>query len=116
MIRVKVLSALASALLAASALPAPAGNKTWSTGSSSYGFSNYHQRHYHPSIGYTTPVTRLRGAGLFSRSVWASGGIAGASRSQLQPLATIIHVKPPSTFRSTACAYEAGVCVIRAGN
>ncbi len=85
---------------------------------SSYRGSDY-QYHYRsgPFIGSTTPVSRLRGVGSFSRSVW----VIDRDRLKapiLAPKATILHVS--SSFRlgalSNACSYEAGVCVIRAGN
>lgn len=108
------LLAIAAALLPLLVAPTSssfAGSSEWAGTSRGYG---YHQHRYNrPSIGYTTPVSRIRGLGTFSRSVWAISRYDRARRSALAPLATIIHVDP-STFRSGGCSYEAGVCVVRA--
>ena len=106
-----------SALVVATAWPAAAGN-SWN--SSSYGYGQHHIRTT-PSIGYTSPVTRLHGSS-FSRSVWVinSNRAKTAVNPVLAPKATIIHVRSETHLRGSsqedACAYEAGVCVIRAGN
>lgn len=110
-------STVLSALVVATAWPAAAGDG-WN--SSAYGHSQHHIRTT-PSIGYTSPVTRLRGSS-FSRSVWVidSNRAKTAVNPALAPKATIIHVGSDTHLRGTlqedACAYEAGVCVIRAGN
>lgn len=109
--RYLAIAATLAPMLFVSTLPAHAGSRSWTGGSDGYGYHFYHKRG--PSIGYTTPVSRIRGVGTFSRSVWAISRYDQAERSALAPLATIIHVDP-STFRSKACSYEAGVCVVRA--
>lgn len=116
MIRTAVWFALAP-LLAITTLPAHADSKIWGNSSTGYGVHHHYDRsHHRPSIGYTTPARQLRGVGTFSRSVWVSRRFHQVERRQFAPLATIIHVTPPGSFRSPACAYEAGVCVIRAEN
>lgn len=116
MIKKALLTAFAPALLLALSPPAAAGEKSWSSSSRGYGYNFHHRHRHHPSIGYSTPATWLPRVGTFSRSVWTIGTVRKGERSRLAPPATIIHVQPQSTFRSSACAYEAGVCVIRAGN
>jgi hypothetical protein len=116
---VKTLLVAIASLVAASALPALAGGKSWGHSSASYGYHHDYRPHYRSPIGYTTPASRISGVGTLSRSVWVSGNPFRAARprlSPLAPLATIIHVTPSASFRSIACAYEAGVCVIRVGN
>ena len=87
----------------------------------SYRGSGY-QYHYRsgPFIGSTTPVSRLRGVGTFSRSVWVidRNRLKARQAPVLAPKATIIHVSSGLKLGglSNACSYEAGVCVIRAGN
>lgn len=106
--------AFAVGLLMAAASPVSAGDG-WH--GSSRGFDHHH--HVMPTVGYTTPVTRVAGVGTFSRSVWAisredMGNPPGAS---FAPKASIIHVdgkmRSGSASPSSACSYEAGVCVIR---
>src|SRR3546814_657910 len=112
-----VASTFLSAFVVATAWSAVVGN-SWN--SSSHGYGQHHIRTM-PSIGYTSPVTRLRGSS-FSRSVWVinSDRAKTAANPILAPKATIIHVGSDAQLRGSlrqdACAYEAGVCVIRAGN
>ena len=104
-------------LLVLTALPAHADSKSWGKRFIGYGIHHHYDRsHHRPSIGYTSPARQHRGIGTFSRSVWVSSRFPADERPQFAPLAIIIHVSPPGSFRSTACSYEAGVCVIRAGN
>ena len=115
---VKTLLVAIASLVAASALPALAGSKSWGNSSAGYGYHHDYRPHYRSPIGYNTPASRISGVGTLSRSVWVSNPFKTARPrlSPLAPLATIIHVTPSASFRSTACTYEAGVCVIRAGN
>lgn len=125
--------ALASTLLAAMALPAAGGND-WHDGYHGYsshghdlrghdlsrhgerGHGRADTRKLTPSIGYTTPVTRVRGVGTFSRSVWVIHNEGKPDRLQPAPKATIIKVDDRYFRRSDPCSYESGVCVIRAAN
>ena len=110
---------LAAILLALPACSAPAGDYN-----SSHRHGGYHAK-WRPSIGYTNPVSRIRGVGTFSSSSWAFNldRVAGSIRDyrisgpQLAPKAKVIDVEsePPGGFFNprNACSYEMGVCVIR---
>lgn len=111
--------ALASTLLAAMALPVAASGNDWQNGYRGHGARGYghpDSRKFSRSIGYTTPVTHVRGVGTFSRSVWVIHGIEKTSRPQPAPIAKIIQVDDRYFRRSDPCSYESGVCVIRAAN
>lgn len=111
-----VWKAVAAALLIAAAAPASAGDG-WS--SSTRGFGHQHHQRFGPTVGYTTPVTRVAGVGTFSRSVWVLNRdhMGTSATPPLAPRAKIIDVdsamRSGSTSPSSACSYEAGVCVIR---
>lgn len=115
--------ALASTLLAAMALPAAGGND-WHDGFRGYsphgrdlrGHGHTDSRKFTQPIGYTTPVTRVRGVGTFSRSVWVIHSEGTLDRLLSAPKATIIKVDDRYFRRSDPCSYESGVCVIRAAN
>lgn len=125
--------ALASTLLATMALPAAGGND-WHDGSRGYSPHGRDLRgqqfgghaapgHGHPdsrkltrSIGYTSPVTRVRGVGTFSRSVWVINTTENVDRPRPAPKATIIKVDDRYFRHSDPCSYESGVCVIRAAD
>ncbi|MCJ8520200.1 hypothetical protein ABID21_003291 [Pseudorhizobium tarimense] len=109
--RYLAIAAALAPMLFVSTLPAHAESRSWTGGSHGYGYHHYHKSR--SPVGYTTPVARVREVGTFSRSVWAISRYEQAERSALAPLATIIHVDP-SSFGSSACSYEAGVCVVRA--
>ena len=111
--------ALASTVLAAMALPVAASGNDWQNdyrGHGARGHGHPDSRKFSRSIGYTTPVTHVRGVGTFSRSVWVIHGIEKMSRPQPAPIAKIIQVDDRYFHRSDPCSYESGVCVIRAAN
>ncbi|CAD7042704.1 hypothetical protein REJC140_01180 [Pseudorhizobium endolithicum] len=110
------LRAFLCSVAAAAAWPAAAGDG-WNSSARGSGYHHYYRAA--PSIGYTSPVTRIPRVGTFSRSVWVVDPNRLKSRApMLRPKATIIHVGDGLRLNGfkNPCSYEAGVCVIRANN
>lgn len=114
----RMTSALLAAALALTAASASAGDYN-----SSRRGGGYHHVKTRPSIGYTNPVTRIRGVGTFASSSWAFNldRLGDSIRDfpiggpQLAPRAKVIDVESDIGLLAprNACSYEAGVCVIR---
>ncbi|MBW6423928.1 hypothetical protein KX729_20920 [Rhizobium sp. XQZ8] len=82
-----------------------------------YANSVSHIRRMGDFYGGAIEAYGLRGLGrYFSRDYWPAGG---ARQVMLAPKAKIIDVDKEmggNAFASQACAFEAGVCIIRGGN